>query len=258
MSNDAIYQPAGQAFEFAELATNPYQGCGHACAYCYVPRVLRGLMTRAEFDAGAIPRENFIVRLRASARRLKRKGIGGQVLLSFTTDPYHPGDTSLTRETLFALREEGFAFGTLTKGGTRALRDLDLFRRDRDCFAATLTSLNDDFSRKWERRAAPPSDRVHALRRFHDHGIFTFVSLEPVISIDETLRVIRETHPVVDLYKVGRINYNALTDSLDWRFFTEKVIALLHEINAAHYIKRDLQDFLPAGYHNPLRVPQHN
>lgn len=29
-----IYAPAGQAGEYSALATNPYRGCGHGCAYC--------------------------------------------------------------------------------------------------------------------------------------------------------------------------------------------------------------------------------
>jgi len=49
-----IYAPRGQAGEYAPLATNPYRGCGHACAYCYVPLVLK--MKRPDFDAGAFPR----------------------------------------------------------------------------------------------------------------------------------------------------------------------------------------------------------
>jgi DNA repair photolyase len=36
-----IYAPKGQAGEYARLAANPYRGCGHKCAYCYVPQVLR-------------------------------------------------------------------------------------------------------------------------------------------------------------------------------------------------------------------------
>lgn len=53
-----IYAPRGQAGEYAKLATNPYRGCGHKCAYCYVPAVLH--ISRAEFDAGATPRTNFL------------------------------------------------------------------------------------------------------------------------------------------------------------------------------------------------------
>lgn len=36
-----IYAPKGQAGEYAPLAANPYRGCGHKCAYCYVPLVTK-------------------------------------------------------------------------------------------------------------------------------------------------------------------------------------------------------------------------
>jgi hypothetical protein len=36
------------------------------------------------------------------------------------------------------------------------------------------------------------------------------------------------------------------------------MIDLLNTLGKAHYIKIDLQPFLPEGYHNPLRVPQHH
>jgi DNA repair photolyase len=230
-----IYAPAGQAGEYAPLATNPYRGCGHACGYCYVPGVLR--MPRAEFDGRAL-------------------GITAQVLLSFTTDPYHPGDTSLTRRVFETLQAYGLGIRTLTKGGRRALRDLDLFRPERDAFASTLTSLDDDFSRKWERGAALPGDRLSTLEAFHDAGIFTWVSLEPVLDTAATLEIVRSTHRLIDLYKVGGANYLSLTKTTDWERFTHDVLEVLAEVGAQHYIKRDLQPYLPSGYSNPLRVPQ--
>jgi DNA repair photolyase len=90
-----IYAPRGQAGEYAPLAANPYRGCGHKCAYCYVPAVLR--MDRPEFNAGAVPRKGYEEALTKDARKYQAAGINGQVMLSFTTDPYHPDDTSLTR-----------------------------------------------------------------------------------------------------------------------------------------------------------------
>ena len=152
-----IYAPRGQAGEYAPLATNPYRGCGHRCAYCYVPKVL--YMPRQEFDAGAVPRANFEHLLRKDAKKYQAAGITEQVMLSFTTDPYPPQHHLLTRTTLEVLAEHGLGFCTLTKGGARALRDIDLFRPDRDAFASTLTSLDAAFSRKWEGGAADPEDR---------------------------------------------------------------------------------------------------
>ncbi len=249
-----IYAPAGQAGEYSPLATNPYRGCGHKCAYCYVPNVLR--MPREEFDEGAVPRADFLRLLEKDARKYQALGITEQVMLSFTTDPYHPGDNRLTRQVIQTLQAHGLGICTLTKGGHRALRDLDLFRPRRDAFASTLTSLDDGFSLKWERGAAMPLDRIDTLRAFHDAGIFTWVSLEPVLDTAATLEIIRRTHKFVDLYKIGRVNYVGLTKTTDWKQFTADVLQVVADVGAKHYIKKDLQPFLPEGYANLMRVDQ--
>lgn len=251
-----IYAPRGQAGEYAELATNPYRGCGHKCAYCYVPLVTH--QTRHEFDAGAVPRKDFIGALVKDAIKYRDAGSHGQVMLSFTTDPYPPAMHRLTRDVLVALIYHGLAFCTLTKGGLRALRDADLFRPDRDAFASTLTSLDEAFSLKWEREAAVPADRIAALRVFHGRGIFTWVSLEPTLDVEASIEIVRQTHSFVDLYKVGRVNYLSMTRTTDWRDYTLRMIETLHAVGAAHYIKKDLQGYLPPGYCNPLRIQQHH
>ncbi len=262
-----IYAPGGQAGEYSPLAANPYLGCGHSCSYCYVPRVLRVPLgghgatvaqARKVFDQGAKPRPNYLHHLRRDAESYQEAGLTGQVMLSFTTDPFHPGDTTLTRETLQVIQAHGMGICTLTKGGTRALRDLDLFRPDRDAFATTLTSLDPVFSKKWEREAALPADRLKALKTFHDAGIFTWVSLEPTIDIESSLAVVQATHEFIDLFKVGRVNYLPMTKTTDWEGYTHRMIELLQKLGSASYIKKDLQGYLPKGYVNPLRVPQHH
>ena len=251
-----IYPPRGQAGEYAALAANPYRGCGHGCAYCYVPNVIK--MPRKDFDAGATPRPNFLIKLRKDAEKYRTLGITEQVMLSFTTDVYNPFDTSLTRPAIEILIEHGLGFCVLTKGGTRAWCDHDLYRPDRDAFASTLTSLDERFSKKWERNAAPPNDRIAALKAFHDAGIFTWVSLEPTLDIEASLAIVEATHGFVDLYKVGRVNYLPMTKTTDWRDYTLRMLDTLDRVGAQHYIKKDLQPFLPPGYPNPLRVPQHH
>jgi len=252
-----IYAPKGQAGEYATLAANQYRGCGHGCAYCYVPQVTK--QDRKEFNAGAVEREEFQTKLISDARKYQAAGIKEQVMLSFTTDPYHPGDNLLTAFVLNELKAHGLAFCTLTKGGRRALRDLPLFRPDRDAFASTLTSTDSHFSKKWEPNAALPVDRMETLYKFHKAGIFTWVSLEPTIDIDHSLEVVEQTHEFVDLYKVGRANYlKAITTQTDWQAYTLRMIERLQHYGKKHYIKRDLQPYLPEGYHNPLRIDQHH
>jgi DNA repair photolyase len=252
-----IYPPRGQAGEYSALAANPYRGCGHGCSYCYVPNVTK--QDRREFDAGAVERANYIDKLRTDASKYREAGITEQVMMSFTTDPYHPGNSNTTREAIVVMQSYGLAICTLTKGGQRAMRDIDLFRPDRDAFASTLTTLDDRFSQKWERNAALPGDRIATLKTFHDRGIFTWVSLEPTLSVEASLSIVDATHEFIDLYKVGRANYlKEITTTTDWRDYTLRMVDKLQALGKAHYIKKDLQPFLPAGYHNPLRVAQHH
>lgn len=258
MNLDVIYQPKGQAGEYAPWATNHYEGCGHKCLYCYVPSVRH--IERKDFDAGAAERKNYLARLDKDIAKCQKAGFAEQVMLSFLTDPYAPNDREikLTRDVLIRLREGGLSFCTLTKGGTRAFRDLDLFRPNRDAFASSLTCLDPLISRKWEEGAADPQDRLDALSRFYHAGIFTWVSLEPVLDPETTLKIIETAAPFVDLFKVGQVNYSKLTKLINWRDFTHRAIELLNRLGKAHYIKADLQPYLPEGYPNPLRVEQHN
>jgi len=72
------------------------------------------------------------------------------------------------------------------------------------------------------------------------------------------LEIIRQTHRNVDLFKVGRANYVGLTKTTDWKQFTADVLEVLAETGARHYIKKDLQPFLPQGYSNHMRITQHH
>ncbi len=258
MTDQLIYVPKGRAREYAALACNIYRGCDHGCVYCYAPSVLR--RTHDDFHMSA-PRAGFIPKLIKEATERQQKG---QVLLCFTCDPYQHLDDELqlTRKTIRILHERGFDVCVLTKGGTRALRDLEWFTR-RDTFATTLTTLHDAMSREWEPNAALPADRIRAIKEFHQAGIPTWVSLEPVLDPEYALRIIRVTSEskIVDLFKVGKLNYHPHAKEIDWAQFARDVIALLESCgyrrivdpdatitasatNRLYYIKRDLAEYL--------------
>ncbi len=251
-------EPLGTVLDMYDIQTETenFIANGLVSHNCYVPKVLR--MDRAEFDAEAVSRPKFLYHLENDAAKYQALGSTDQVMLSFTTDAYNPSNTSLTRPTLEILQRYGMAICVLTKGGARALADIDLYRPNRDAFASTLTSLDDSFSLKWERGAALPGDRIATLKRFHEAGIFTWVSLEPTLSVESSLQIVQETHEFVDFYKIGRANYLPMTSTTDWKTYTERMVELCQKLGVKHYIKKDLQPYLPAGYHNPKRVHQHH
>ena len=238
-----IYEPKGRAREYAALACNVYRGCDHQCTYCYAPSATRRSpqdFARSTLRAGA-----FRARLETEARKYRNAGITGQVLLSFTCDPYQHLDTEerVTRSAIQILHRHDLQVQILTKGGKRALRDLDLFT-PADAFASTLTLLDEAESRKWEPRAATPADRIETIERFHQAGIPTWVSLEPVLDPAVALEIICLTHPFVDLFKVGKLHYHPLAQTIDWRQFANDAIELLKSLGKDYYIKKDLARYL--------------
>ena len=240
-----IYEPRGKAREYADLALNVYKGCDHACVYCYVPEVLR--MSRSAFINPLTRGEGFVDKVEREAKKLTASTHKDkQVLLSFTTDPYQALDEQeqVTRQVLSIFRRVGVRFITLTKGGHRAERDLDLFT-DRDAFATTLTLLDEHMRVKWEPGSAPTQERIETLARFHKIGVPTWVSLEPVIDPQQTMEIIRRSHEVVDLFKVGKLNHVPnLEKTIDWTAFGHEVISLLKSYGKPYYVKHELEKFL--------------
>lgn len=167
------------------------------------------------------------------------------ILFSFTSDAYQPldVDTGATREAIRILKEADQHIVVLTKGGTRATRDFDLLGEG-DFHGATLTFLDAEESKKWEPGAATPEDRIEALRLAKEHGIGTWVSLEPVISPEQSLAAIDRVAPFVDLFKVGKLNYHPRADEIDWHAFAVEAVRRIRATGKKMYIKKDLRQYL--------------
>ena len=234
-----IYQPTGKAREYCPLAANLYTGCSHGCSYCYGPSCLR--KTAASFQQAA-PRHDIPRQIEKEAPAYA----GREVHLCFTCDPYQPIEKEhrLTRQTLEIFTRHGVQARVLTKGGKRCLDDLDLLRCNRAVVGATLTFLDDRDSLQWEPNAASPASRIAALQALHRAGVSTWASLEPVIDPEQSLEIIRRTHPFIDEFKVGRWNHDKRANAIDWLTFGLQAIELLERYGKRYYIKDDLKKYL--------------
>jgi DNA repair photolyase len=236
-----IYEPSGKAREYSPLAANLFRGCIHGCKYCYAPACIH--VKPEVFHSSSVSRAGVLSDLSQEAS--KRHGQQTEVLLSFTSDLYQPipGNAPIVRQALRILSEHKIPFTVLTKGGTRAIPDFDLYS-DRDTFASTLTFINPNDSLEWEPKAALPADRVETIKQAHANKMRTWVSLEPVIDPAQTLELIRMTAKYVDLFKVGILNHHELTKTIDWQAFGAAAVDLLKSLGKAYYLKADLRKHL--------------
>lgn len=238
----AIYEPKGRALEYSFLACNLYSGCSHGCTYCYAPAMLH--VKRPDFHRVVQARYGIIGALRKEAPLYA--GTDKRVLLCFSCDPYseEAKASGYTRHALEVLREHDIPFQILTKGGTRAVDDFDLYR-PHDAFATTLTTMGSE-AWTWEPGAAEPSDRLTAIKEAKQRGIETWVSLEPVMDPEWSLRIIDMTWDAVDLYKIGKLNHDkALEAKIEkeygWGRFGWQAVELCDRYGVSYYVKDDLR-----------------
>ncbi len=192
-------------------------------------------------------RKNVLKVFEKDAISLEKNGERRSILLSFTTDPYQIFDVrcQLTRKAIKILHDHNLKVSILTKGGKRSERDFDLLSANPELsrYGATLVFTDEKMRSLIEPHAAPTDERISALRKAHERGIFTYVSLEPVWAPDQSLALIDLTYEFVDLFKVGKLNYNSQQKTVDWKRFREDVIEKLEGYGKDYYIKMDLRKY---------------
>lgn len=239
-----IYEPKGRAREYAELACNNYIGCPHSCKYCFAPNVMRS--EREAYHLTVKPRTDGIRKFfEDDCRHLHDSGDKRRVHMNFVSDPYPniEKELHLTRFCIETAAKYGVGINILTKGDYDSISgDFQLFKDAGVHLGVTLSLWNDDSRKEWEPNASSIEDRVRILDEAHKMGIYTWVSMEPVIYPNEALHVIDNLHSVVDLWKVGKLNYHEQAKTVDWAKFRDDVVGKLKSYNSNFIIKKDLQE----------------
>lgn len=165
---------------------NPYTGCEHRCAFCYV----RAFEKRAARPSGEAYGTTVRVKTNIAAvlaRELARPGWRGEgVNLGAATDPYQPaeGRYRLTRACLEEFARAASPVSLITRGPL-AVRDLDVMTA-----VATVAEFSVTFSiptldaRVWrftEPGTAPPRQRLRVVERLAAAGIRTYVGMAPIL-----------------------------------------------------------------------------
>jgi len=199
---------------------------------------------RKTIDAWALdpqPRKNVLRELERDARRMQ--GDTREILLSFMSDPYHSDDAArLTREALLLLEQYNLRVQVLTKGGRRSTRDFDILARNRWKYGATIIFQSESLREQWEPGAPPIAERIEAIREAHARGIFTWISVEPVVDPDEAIKVVESLRGEVDFWKIGKLNHDRQREAaIDWRRFLMDIEAALD--GQRYLIKKDLERF---------------
>lgn len=232
--------------EYGDYTINHIEGCAHGCNYpCYAMQLAKRFGKVKTYEEWCKPKivGNALEILEKEIPKYKNKIVS--VHLCFTTDPFmynYPETGRLSYQIIERLNKDNIKCTALTKG----LLPEDLKRLSKDNeYGITLISLNEEFRKEAEPGAAPYFERIAALKKLHEAGCKTWISIEPYPTpnfIVQDITEILNTISFVDKIIFGRLNYNAkVTAYKEYKEFfnqmSEIVISFCIKNNKVYHIK---------------------
>jgi len=207
-----------------KLTFNPYTGCDHKCVYCYASSYIPHFFN-------CRPKKDLVQRLEKESRKLK----GEIISISNSSDPYPTieKELRLTRKCLEILSRQNCKIQIITKSNI-VTRDIDIFKRTTSMVAISITTENDEISRKLEPNAPSSSARIKAIETLTQKEIPVCVRIDPMIpflndkpnKLIETLAPIGVKHITSSTYKVKPDN---------WRRFSEAFPEIARRLEPLYY-----------------------
>lgn len=200
--------------EYGDYTLNHIQGCSHGCKYpCYAFMMAKRFGKVKTYEDWIKPCivENTMALLDKELPAFKDKI--NILHLCFTTDPFMYQNEAIQNLSTAILRkanDHGIRCSVLTKGILP--QELSVLSKENQ-YGITVVSLDDTFTKEFEPGASPISDRIAALRRLHDAGCYTWVSIEPYPTpniISQSLTAILEAVSFADKIIFGRLHYNKI------------------------------------------------
>lgn len=176
---------------------NLYRGCCHGCIYCDSRSECYQIK---DFDTVKV-KENCLKLLRDELRRKVRTGIIGTGSMS---DPYNPFEKTelVTRHSLELIDAFEFGITVITKSSLIS-RDIDVYRGIAEhspvLCKMTVTTADDNLCKLIEPNVSVSSERFDALAKMSEAGLFTGITLMPVLPFIEDneeniLKIVRTAH----------------------------------------------------------------
>lgn len=176
-----ILQKASHSEEWfgIDYNMNLYKGCCHKCIYC---DSRSSCYQVEEFDR-VRAKENEIEILNKELSSKRKKGVIGIGAMSDTYNPFEK-EYEITRKALKLISKYNFGVSIETKSNL-ITRDIDLFKEINSkvnvILKFTITTADDVLSKIIEPCVCVSSERLKAMKKLSDEGLFVGTLLTPII-----------------------------------------------------------------------------
>lgn len=246
----ALYKPTGKAGEYSEWACNFFTGCSNDCSYCFCKRgVFSHVWTKKpkfkkcfrDFDHAL---SIFEKEMMANICELRKSG----VFFSFTTDPMIPGKTlELTLRAAELALKNDVPVQILTKCADwwdtevwmETAKSVFIDYTDKIAIGFTLTGRDD-----LEPGASTNDERISTMALCNAYGFHTFASIEPIVELSSSEKVMEKALPYCHLFKVGLMSGGVKPVKDDLKKMVDKWNHILDKRGQKVYWKKSIVDYL--------------
>jgi len=226
----------GSNVEWTDYGINISYGCIHDCSYCY-GKLMNQRMKWVDNWTEPKIRDIDLEDLSKKLERLE----AGTFMFCSVTDPYQPINAeSWTREVLEVLLNSKHHIIILTKSAL-VEKDLEFISQfDNVELGFTIICLDDKENKIYEPHSSLPTERIRVLKKAHELGIKTLVSVEPwIIGHTHPLEIIDLIKNEVDRWIIGIYNY-AGAELEDYRPYVSELIDYLIKNELKFRLKAEL------------------
>jgi len=207
-----------------KLTFNPYTGCDLKCLYCYASSYIPNFFK-------CRPKKNLVQMLEQESRKLK----GEIISISNSSDPYPPieKELGLTRKCLEILLRQNCKIQIITKSNL-VTRDIDVLKRTTSMVAISITTENDEISKKLEPNAPLTSTRLKAIETLTQKEIPVCVRIDPVIPfLNDNLDELIKSLASIGVKHITSSTYKVKADN--WRRFSAVFPEISKRLESLYY-----------------------
>ena len=239
MNNKLIYKPKKNtpASEYSKYAVSFFEGCTEIkCKYCYMQAMSKRFnkyFEIARLKPWLISEMNAIVKFIKEVENLIPELQKYGLFFNFSSDPFLPQAIDLNIKAWKICENYKIPIYVLTKQ-KYPLKGKENILPKNVIISVTLTGRDD-----LEKGASTNIQRINTLKRFHELGYKTFVSIEPIINFALSLDMIILSAEYCDLFKIGLESGKKYNKQKLFVFFNS-VFAIIHKTNKKVYFKDSL------------------
>lgn len=196
-----------------DFVINPYRGCAHGCAYCYVQNMPGVCDPKRPWGSYVDVKVNVLQVFPCHPAQLYQR----VTYLSSVTDCYQPIEATygLTHHLLEKLLISQPVLTIQTKSSL-VLRDLELLQKFSNVTVGmTIITLDEDLRQRLEPGADSIEARLAALQTLHAAGIATYIFVGPILPLlTDWEAIVARTQEFTTFYYFDWLNTRGCLESI--------------------------------------------